>query len=59
MGLSKAGFGELIGGAKIENKVYLHYFIRFFVKKHLSGERTPFVTALRAFLQYFKIPGEG
>lgn len=26
VGLDKAGFGELIGGSKIENKAFLYYY---------------------------------
>ncbi|CAL6102266.1 Sec7_family protein [Hexamita inflata] len=59
VGLSKAGFGELIGGSKIENKAILYYFVKYFSKKHLATPNVPFVQALRDFLGYFKLPGEG
>eukprot|EP00703_Trepomonas_sp_PC1_P002088 JAP94518.1 Sec7-domain-containing protein [Trepomonas sp. PC1] len=59
VGLSKAGLGELMGGNKVENRCCLYYFIKHFKKTMFSQKDVKFVGAIRSFLSFFKLPGEG
>ncbi|KAH0575286.1 Sec7 family protein [Spironucleus salmonicida] len=58
IGLSRTGFGELIGGARVLNRAILLHFTTFFEQNYLP-QNAQFVSALRAFLGLFRLPGEG
>ncbi|KAH9912627.1 Sec7-domain-containing protein [Epithele typhae] len=53
-GLSKAAIGEYLGEGDEENIIIMHAFVDM-----LDLSNMPFTDALRAFLQTFRLPGEG
>ncbi|WFD39955.1 guanine nucleotide exchange protein for ADP-robosylation factor [Malassezia japonica] len=52
-GLSKANIGEYLGEGEPENIAIMHAFVDL-----MNFDQLPFTTALRRFLQAFRLPGE-
>lgn len=52
-GLSKANIGEYLGEGDAENVAVMHAFVDL-----MNFDQMPFTTALRRFLQAFRLPGE-
>ena len=52
-GLSKTNIGEYLGEGDAENVAVMHAFVDL-----MSFDQMPFTTALRRFLQAFRLPGE-
>lgn len=48
-----------MGGNKVENRCCLYYFLQYFKKNVLKEKNVKFVGAIRSFLSFFKLPGEG